>query len=43
MLNKRKGGTRMENIIHCQLGDSARSRSLNADLYKDFLLDIFLQ
>lgn len=41
MLNKRIGGNGMENIIHCQLGDSARS--LNADLYKDFLLDIFLQ
>lgn len=28
----------MESIIHCQLGNSARS--LNADLYKDFLLKI---
>lgn len=27
----------MENIIHCQLGHSARS--LNADLFRDILLD----
>lgn len=37
MSNKRKRENRMENITHCQLENSARS--LNADLYKDFILE----